>query len=407
MNINYQKYAELAVKIGANVKEGQTVRLNAEIDQLPLVEAVTEECYKAGAKRVWVLWDCSDISKLHYKYADEETLGAVLPWEHARAKQMADDRQIRIFIDSTAPDEFKDIPAEKLAAVTRMRSSELRKYVDEIDGKHQWLIVAAPSVSWAKKVFPNETDEKAVELLWDAIMKCIYLDKENPVEFWKSHVKEIREKVKWLNEQQFTKLEYKSGNGTDFCCELIPGAKWCGAGDVNYEKNLEFIPNMPTEEIFISPMRGRCSGKLVATKPLSYMGQLIEDFYVEFKDGKVSSFDAKNGKETLEKMFSLDEGAAMLGELALVPKESPVNTSGILFYNTLFDENACCHVAVGRGFPEVLDGFLDMTKEEQTEKGINDSIIHVDFMIGSDDLSITGYKADGSSVPVFVNGTWL
>ncbi len=216
----------------------------------------------------------------------------------------------------------------------------------------------------------------------------------------------MTQKASWLNEQAFHKLHYTSKNGTDFTVELIPGAKWSGAGDINHMNNTFYVPNMPTEEVFTSPMRGKCEGRLVSTKPLSWSGQIINNFTVDFKDGKVVDCHAEQGEEVLKKMFAMDDGAAMLGEVALVPKKSPINQSGLMFFNTLFDENACCHVAAGAGFPEVLDGFLEMSNEEILEKGVNDSLIHVDFMVGSDDLHIVGIREDGSETDIFVNGTW-
>lgn len=211
----------------------------------------------------------------------------------------------------------------------------------------------------------------------------------------------MAQKAAWLNQQEFVRLEYKSANGTDFSVDLIPGAKWAGAGDVNHCNGAFYVPNMPTEEVFTSPMKGACQGRLVSTKPLSWSGQIIDRFVVDFQDGRVVSCQAEIGEEALKKMFTIDQGASMLGELALVPKESPVNRSGLMFYNTLFDENACCHVAVGQGFGEVLEGFIEMSQEEIHDKGVNDSVIHVDFMIGSDDLNITGFRADGSAAPCF------
>jgi len=320
---------------------------------------------------------------------------------------MTVDYPVRIFIDSDDPDNLNGIPADKITAVMRSRAGVLKKYRDAIDGKHQWLIVAVPSVKWAKKLFPGLDEASAVEKLWDAILTCVRVKEgSDPVAEWEKHVNKMTEKAKWLNEQKFVRLEYKSKNGTDFSVELIPGAKWTGAGEINHRNGVFFVPNMPTEEVFTSPMRGKCEGRLVSTKPLSYSGQIIDKFVVDFKDGKVCSSSAETGGEALAEMFSTDEGSSMLGELALVPKDSPINTSGIMFYNTLFDENACCHVAAGEGFGEVLDGFIDMTPEQLKEKGINDSMIHVDFMIGSDDLDITGYKADGTSAAIFRNGTW-
>ena len=402
-----EKYAELIVKVGANVQNGQNVILTVNTDQTDLAKYITEFCYKSGAAYVDVRWENGEMDRLHYQYASTETLSRVLPWEEERAKQMTLDLPVRIFIESDDPDVLNGISADKLSDVGKARRSVLKKYRDEIDGKHQWVIAAAASRAWAAKVFPNDEISVAVEKLWNAIFECVYLDdRHDAVECWKKHIDEISCRAAWLNSQAFTSLRYKSKNGTDFEVGLIPGAKWSGAGDKNCMNNAFYVPNMPTEEIFTSPMRGRCSGRLVATKPLSWSGQLIDDFSVEFKDGRVCSCHAKCGHEILQKMFAMDEGASMLGEVALVPKSSPINQCNVLFYNTLFDENACCHVAVGEGFAEVLDGFLDMTREERIERGINDSLIHVDFMIGSDDLEIIGKKADGTEVDIFKNGTW-
>lgn len=402
-----QRYARLIVRTGANVQPGQKVELTVQVDQAELARLVTEECYRAGARRVELKWQCDATDRLHYLHASTEELGTVLPWEDARAAQQAEDLPVRIFIESEDPDALSGLDPAKLSEVRQMRQKVLKKYRDAIDGRHQWVIAAAASAGWAKKVFPDAEPEQAVELLWEAIFRCVYLDTErDAVEVWAEHNALMQEKAKWLNEQNFVRLHYSSANGTDFTVGLIPGAKWEAAADVNHENQAHYVPNMPTEEVFTSPMRGVCEGTLVATKALSWSGQVIEGFTVTYQDGKFASCTAKRGEELLRQMFRMDEGAAMLGEVALVPKESPINRSGLMFYNTLFDENACCHVAAGHGFPEVLEGFLDMSKEEIRERGINDSIIHVDYMVGSEDLSVTGYRADGSSAPIFVNGTW-
>ena len=391
----------------SNVQKGQRVRLQAGVDQIPLVTMVTEECYKAGASYVEMFWECGEINKLHYQYASAEVLGEVPVWEEERAKQMTVDLPVRIFIDSSDPDELAGIPADLISTVSQMRQKVMKKYRDQIDGKHQWLIVAAASKKWAKKVFPDDTEDVALEKLWDAIFDCVYLkDGEDAEKIWQAHNERMTQKANWLNEQNFKTLHYTSSNGTDFRVDLIPGAKWGSAGDVNHLNQAFFVPNMPTEEVFTSPMRGECEGRLVSTKPLSRSGQVIDHFTVDFKDGRVVDCHAEVGEEVLKKMFAMDEGASMLGEVALVPKESPINQSGLMFYNTLFDENACCHVAAGRGFSEVIDGFMDMTDEEIYAKGINDSMIHMDFMVGSDDLHIVGIREDGSETDIFLDGTW-
>jgi aminopeptidase len=403
-----RRYAHLIVRTGANVQAGQKVEITIQVDQAALAEELTRECYEAGARLVELKWQCDATERLDYQYASVETLGTVLPWEDERGKQQVKDLPVRIFIMSEDPDALNGIDASVLSQVSQMRQKVLKKYRDALDGKHQWCIAAAASPKWAQKVFPKENAETATEKLWDAILSCVYLDTgRDPVEVWAEHNQTMTQKAQWLNEQKFVRLAYHSSNGTDFTVGLIPEAKWSGAGDVNHNNGAYYVPNMPTEEVFTSPMKGDCEGTLVATKPLSWSGQLIEDFSVTYQNGRVVSCQAKKGEEILTKMFAMDEGAAMLGEVALVPKESPVNRSGLLFYNTLFDENACCHVAAGHGFSEVLEGFIDMTAEEIQAKGVNDSLIHVDFMVGSDDLSITGYQADGTAVPVFRNGTWV
>ena len=347
MNENkLREYAKLIVKIGANVQKGQRVRLQAGVDQIPLVKMVTEECYKAGASYVEMFWECGEINKLHYQYAAADVLGEVPVWEEERAKQMTVDLPVRIFIDSSDPDELAGISPDLISTVSQMRQKVMKKYRDQIDGKHQWLIVAAASGKWAKKVFPDDTEDVAVEKLWDAIFDCVYLkDGKDAEKIWQAHNERMTQKANWLNEQNFKTLHYTSSNGTDFRVDLIPGAKWGSAGDINHLNRAFFVPNMPTEEVFTSPMKGKCEGRLVSTKPLSRSGQVIDHFTVDFKDGRVVDCHAEQGEEVLKKMFAMDEGASMLGEVALVPKESPINQSGLMFYNTLFDENACCHVA--------------------------------------------------------------
>lgn len=408
-----KKYANLIVRAGVNVQKGQEVYVFAEIDQGELVKYVVEEAYKAGAKRVRVEWSFNAVNKLDYRYASTKVLSTVLPWQEAKMKQRAEDLPCLIHIESDDPDALKGVNVKKMSQVRQNQYPILKPYIDQMENKYQWVIVAAPSVKWAKKVFPNERAGAAVEKLWQAILKCVHIgdgdDKSamesDPIAAWEAHNRNFAEKCEWLNSQHFDYLEYKSSNGTDFKVGLIPAAKWMGGGE-NSLQGIYYNPNMPTEEIFISPMKGKAEGTLVATKPLSYQGQLIEDFSITFKDGKVVECHAKKGEELLKQMINMDETSGYLGEVALVPKESPINRSGILFYNTLFDENASCHVALGRGFTNVLEGFENMTLEETVEAGINDSMIHVDFMVGADDLEIVGYQKDGTAVTVFKNGTW-
>jgi aminopeptidase len=402
-----EKYASLIVRTGANVQKGQVVQLTVSVEQHDFAALVIKECYEAGAKKVNVEWQCDQQSRLNLLYADEDTLGTVLPWEEEKLKQMTRDLPCRIFIASDDPDALSGVDPHKITAVGRRHSVIIKPYRNQIEGRHQWVIAAYPSVKWAKKCFPDMDDQAAVDKLWEAILKTVRVNEDgDPVEAWAKHTELIESKAAWLNAQGFSSLRYHSKNGTDFSVSLIPEAKWEGASAVNSQNGVFYIPNMPTEEIFTSPLAGSCEGTLVSTKPLSWNSQLIENFSITFAGGKAVSCRAEKGQELLEKMIAMDENACMLGEVALVPKESPVNQCGFLFYETLFDENACCHVALGAGFKEVLPDGDDLSTEEARARGINDSIIHVDFMVGSDDLAIDGVRADGTVVPVFRNGTW-
>lgn len=401
-----RKYAKLAVKTGVNLKKGQGCIITADVEQFEFVRMVVEEAYRAGAKWVNVLWSDQPSTKLKYRHESLTTLSAVQEWEEKRQQYHVDTLPAMIHILSEDPDGLKGLNVEKMQKANAARSRVLKKYRDAMDNLNQWTIVAVPSKKWAKKVFPGERTSTAVEKLWEAILATVRIDETNdPVQAWNEHNASLKAHYEKLNAYKFDYLHYESKNGTDFKCWLIPEANWMGGGD--YLKDGTFYnPNMPTEEVFTSPMAGKCEGTLVSSMPLSYQSNLIDKFSITFQNGKAVSCKAEQGQELLERMIAMDEGAAMLGELALVPHDSPISNSGILYYNTLFDENAACHVALGMGFDNVVEGYADKTKEELHEMGINDSIIHVDFMIGSADLNITGYTRDGKAVAVFKNGNW-
>lgn len=400
-----KKYARLIARVGANIKKGQPVRIYAEADQHEFVTILVGECYKAGASRVEVDFSFQAITKLNYKHRSLKSLSEVPAWQEERLKLMVEEVPCRIYIESEDPDGLKGVNREKMQKSQMARYKVTKKYSDALENKDQWCIAAVPSYAWAKKVFPNETKNKAYNMLWDAILKTVYVTKDNdPEEAWKNHNADLKSRTAYLNEKKFDYLEYKSSNGTDFKAGLISGSHWCGGGENTLSGNF-FNPNLPTEEVFISPKKGIAEGKLVSTKPLSYQGQIINNFSITFKDGKAVEWEAEEGKDLLDKMLSMDEGAKYLGELALIPYNSPIADTGILFYNTLFDENASCHVALGRGFCDTIDGFEDKSLEECQAMGVNDSMIHVDFMIGASDLEITGYK-DGKAYPIFKEGNW-
>lgn len=400
-----KSYAELVAKVGVNVQKNQEVIINASVDQVEFVSLVVEECYKCGAKSVTVDWATPpSILKNIVKYETVETLAEVPNWKIEKIKHQVNTLPARIHIMSSAPDAMKGIDQAKLAKSRMMSYPIIKPFQDELNNKYQWTIVAVPSVEWAKKVFPVLPRKAAVDSLWEAILTTARVTSD-PIKAWDLHNKNLLERCNYLNSLNIDYLEYKSSNGTNLKVGLMEQSLWCGGGETTLG-GVYFNPNMPTEECFTSPKKGVAEGKVVATKPLSYNGELIENFYFVFKEGKVVECHAERGVELLKQMVSMDDGAAYLGECALVPFESPVNKTGILFYNTLFDENAVCHFAIGRGFTDCIKDFSKYTNKEMEEMGLNQSMIHVDFMIGSSDLSIDAYTKDGKKVSIFKDGTW-
>lgn len=401
-----RKYAKLVVVMGANIQKGQGCIINAPVERHEFAKLVAEEAYRKGAKWVRIDWLYQDFTKIKYRHESATMLSKVPTWEEEKAKYSVETLPAMIHILSDDPDGLKGINLDKLQKATIARTKILKTYRDQMDEKIQWTIVGVPCEKWAKKVFPNDRTSVAMSKLWDAIFTAVRITKDNdPVAEWEAHNAKLKAKYQILNDYKFDYLHYTNAIGTDFKCWLNPKGKWAGGGDTTLS-GVFFNPNMPTEEVFTSPIAGKAQGKVVSTKPLSYQGQLIEEFSITFENGKAVSWEAKQGKEVLDKMLGMDDGAKMLGELALVPYDSPISNTGLLFFETLYDENASCHVALGRGFANCLEGFENMSKEEQTAEGINDSLIHVDFMIGSKDMSIVGYTKDGEKVQVFQNGDW-
>ena len=399
-----RSYAKLIVRVGANVQKGQEVRVFASLDQPEFIKMLAEECYKAGASRVTVDWNYPELTKLSARYMKLRDLSETREWEKARMQDMVDHLPVRIFIESEDPDGLRGInPKYFKAFAARIKIS--KPYRDAIDNKHQWCIAAVPGEAWAKKVHPELSKRAAVEQLWKDILYTARADGEDHIADWEEHNRDLKARSKYLNDLHLRELRYHSANGTDFKVGLIPTAEFHAGRDTTMQ-GVVYDPNMPTEEVFTSPDRRTAEGIVYATKPLSYQGQLIENFSVRFEKGRAVEVKAEKGQDVLEQIISMDEGCHYLGECALVPKESPIHQSGLLFYNTLFDENAACHLALGFGFDECVKGFENMTKEELYEIGVNDAGNHTDFMIGSDDLSIDGVDEHGNVHPIFRNGTW-
>ena len=397
-------YARLIVQSGINVQKGQEVLIYADLDQPEFVQMVVEEAYRAKASKVIVEWNYAPLEKIHVRHQSVKTLGNVEKWQLERQEHFCEAVPARIHLVSADPDGLKGMNMEKVAKSRQMRYPILKPYLDRLEGAQQWCIAAVPGVAWAKKVFPGMRASAAVEKLWEAILDASRVD-EDPVAAWEKHNADLASRCDYLNSLGIQKLHYTADNGTDFTVGMIPEAQFCGGGEVS-RRGIFFNPNIPTEECFISPMKGQAEGIVYATKPLSYQGQLIEDFSIRFENGRAVEVKAAKGEELLKTMISMDEGAAYLGECALVPQVSPIAQSGILFYNTLFDENAACHLALGMGFADTIRDHHNKTLEECRELGINDSMIHEDFMIGCDSMNIDAICADGSLVPVFRGGNW-
>ena len=400
-----KKYAKLIVKMGLNVKKGQTVFVAAGLDQPDFITMVVEECYKAGASEVYVEWSHQPVEKLSANYRTLESLSEVKPWAKAKLQFKAENFSCRLFIESNDPDGMKGVDQEKMSAARRAQYPIIKPFRQAMENRHQWCIAAVPGKAWAKKVFPHLPEDEAMAEMWRVILLTARADGENPVDAWQKHNEDLDARCAYLDGLGLQYLEYKSANGTNFKVELNEDGVFCGGNEKTLQGTV-FNPNIPSEEVFTSPKAGKAEGIVYSAKPLSYMGELIENFSMRFEDGKVVEVKAEKGEELLKKMVSMDEGAGKLGEVALIPYDSPINNSGVLFYNTLFDENASCHLAVGAGFNETLKGFENYTDAECKARGINESMIHVDFMIGSKDLDIVGVTRTGKRVQIFKDGNW-
>ncbi len=399
-----RKYAQLIAAVGVNVQKGQEVFITAELDQPEFVQMVVEACYKRKAKKVVVDWSYQPLTKLHVRYQSQKTLNTMDDYVEARWKHYTETIPCRIYLISEDPDGLRGVNQEKMAKAQQAKYPIIKGYRDQIENKYQWCIAAVPGAAWAKKLFPELRVSQAIEKLWEAILSTSRVN-DDPIAAWEAHNADMKNRCDYLNGLGIRELRYRSANGTDFTVGMIPEAQFCGGGETSLQ-GIFFNPNIPTEECFISPMRGKAEGVVYSTKPLSYQGQLIENFSIRFHEGKAVEWHAEKNEALLEKLITMDEGSAYLGECALVPFDSPINQSGILFYNTLFDENACCHLALGMGFADTIRDFQSKTLDECRALGVNDSMIHEDFMIGSADLSIDAVCADGRTVAIFRDGTW-
>ena len=401
-----RNYAKLIAKMGVNLQKGQDVVIYASLDQPEFVTMLAEECYALGAGRVTVEWYHQPLEKVQWKKGGIRALSKVEDWEKERLAHYVKTLPARIYLESEDPDGLRGVNQKKMAKVRKNRFLVTKPYRDAMENKEQWCIAAVPGADWAKKVFPGLRKSVAMEKLWEAILHTARADGEDPIAAWNAHNKDLADRCNYLNSLGIEYLEYRSSNGTDLKVGMIPDALFMGGAEKALGSGVIFNPNIPSEEVFTSPMRGQAEGIVYSSKPLSYEGEIIDRFWIRFEKGKAVDCHAEVGEALLREMIGMDEGAAYLGECALVPYTSPIRESGILFYSTLFDENAACHLALGIGFSNVLKDYEKYTLEECRQKGINDSIIHVDFMIGNADLSIDAVTKDGKRVAIFRGGEW-
>ncbi|WP_275400989.1 aminopeptidase [Enterococcus faecium] len=400
-----KKYARLIAETGVATEKGHTVVLQISVDQAPLARLITQEAYKLGAAEVIVQWTDDQIQREFLLHAATDRIENVPQSKIDQADEWLEKGASRISVVSADPDAFAGVDSHRVAtyqAAAGKALMNLRKATQA--NKVSWTVVAAAGKQWAAKVFPDLPEEEQVDALWDQIFKTTRVYEENPVLAWKKHDEKLAKKAEELNQEQFSALHY-TAPGTDIIIGLPKNHLWEGAGSYN-ARGEKFMANMPTEEVFTAPDSHRVDGYISSTKPLSYAGTIISGMKFTFKDGKVVDFSAEQGEDVLAKLLDTDEGARRLGEVALVPDPSPISQSGIIFFNTLFDENASNHLALGSAYAFSVKGGTEMSDEELAEAGLNRSQTHVDFMVGSDKMDIDGIREDGSTVPIFRNGDW-
>lgn len=407
MEKKIEKYVELAVKIGINLQQGQILVINSPVETADFTRKIVEAAYKNGAKEVIVHWNDEICGKYKYLYGAEELFENYPQWQVESVMEYMRKGAAFLSVYASDPELLKDVEQNKIAKYQRARSRALREHYDRImNNYNQWCVVSVPTDAWAGKIFPELTKEESKEKLWNLIFSIVRADKENLIEEWKKHLNSLKENMNYLNKKKFKKLIYKNSLGTNLEIGLPEGHIWTAGGETSKE-GVYFVANMPTEEIFTLPKKDEVNGIIYSSKPFSYGGNLIENFSLTFKDGKVVDFSAEKGKETLEQLLKSDEGSSYLGEVALVPYDSPISNSNTIFYNTLFDENASCHLALGQAYPICLENGSEMDESQLREKGVNISMVHEDFMVGTSDLEVIGIDHLGNETLIMKNGNFV
>ncbi len=399
-------YADLIVEVGLNVQAGQQLMATAPLEASPLLAKVTEAAYKRGVRYVHPFYNDDAVTLARFRYAPRDSFDFYPDWLARGMLEMLEGNGARLSITGNDPDLLKGQDSDAIAASQKGAQMALKPFMGKImKDAVNWCVVATATPAWAAKVFPDAPEEERVGKLWDAIFKAVRADRDDAVAAWQEHLAELEARRTHLNGCRYSALHYRAP-GTDLLLGLADGHIWKGGATRN-DAGTTFVANLPTEEVFTAPHRGRVEGTVSSSKPLSYGGQLIEDFSFTFRDGRVVEVRAAQGEDALKRLLETDEGAARLGEVALVPHSSPISQSGLLFYNTLFDENAASHLALGRAYRFCAEGGTTMSDDEAKAVGLNDSLTHVDFMIGSGEVEIAGVREDGREEPVMRAGEWV
>lgn len=401
------QYAELLIKTGLNIQKGQTLVISSPVDQAEFARKCAKIAYETGAREVVMKWNDSKINRLYFDHADDSCFDEVQQWAVEFSNHYGELDAAYLSIDSSDPEIMKGVEPEKFSRVSKAYAKPLKAYRNRMmANKNAWCLAALPNLAWAKKVFPELSETDGMEALWNAIFMATRADQPDPVAAWSEHQKNLDEKLNILNTHKFEHLIYKNSIGTNVTVGLPEGHIWYGGADTHIPKGYKFVANMPTEEVFTLPHREKVNGKIVSSFPLNHDGNLIKDFWFEFKEGLVVDYGASENKDLLTAILEQDPESKMLGEVALVPFDSPISNLGLLFYNTLFDENAACHFALGEAYSVCIEGGEDMSEDQLKAKGANCSMTHVDFMVGTKDLEILGVTKDGEEVQIFKNGNF-
>lgn len=400
-----QKYAELAVKVGVNVQPGQNLIVVATVDAADLVRLIVKQAYEAGARFVKVNWNDDTVTRLRYEHAADESFLDDPKWYAGEMLEYVENGAAVLHVISSDPDLLTGIDPQRITNHQKTYGKAMSKYRElQMADKFSWSIVAVPSNAWAAKVYPNLPESEQIDALWEAIFRTVRIDQPDPIQAWREHIANLNAKSEYLNNKKYKKLHYMAP-GTDLTIELPEGHIWVAAESINAQGKT-FLANLPTEEVFTAPLKTGVNGTVSSTKPLSYNGNIIDKFKLTFENGRIVDFSAEVGEATLKQLVELDEGSHYLGEVALVPHGSPISQSGILFYNTLFDENASNHLAIGNAYAFNLEGGKSMTREQLNQHGLNASFAHEDFMVGSAEMDIFGITADGKEEQIFAKGNW-